>query len=105
MPVKVAISHTGGNLTQNIARWGTQAGVTVTSEEDVANATEASMVDGIRSLNVMFEGPEKAVGGTIIPSGSTEGFFWFLKIDGPTASVAKILPEFEAFVASVKFVE
>ncbi len=105
MPVKVAISHTGGNLTQNIARWGTQAGVSVTSEEDVANATEASMVDGIRSLNVMFEGPEKAVGGTIVPSGSTEGFFWFLKIDGPTAAVAKILPEFEAFVASVKFVE
>lgn len=103
--VKIAISLTGGDLTQNVLRWAGQAGVEITTDEELRAAVQRILVDEQDAASVNFPGPEKCVGGVILASTSTPGFFWFFKIDGPTAAVAKIRPEFDAFVETVEFVE
>jgi hypothetical protein len=103
--VTVAISHTGGDLTQNILRWAGQAGVEITTDDELRAVVERILVDDQDAASVNIPGPEKCVGGVILASTSARGYFWFFKINGPTAAVAKFRPEFDAFIETVDFVE
>jgi hypothetical protein len=104
--VRISVATSGGSLNDNLMRWGAlQAGLPLTTEDELAGYTEEVLVGGIPSVRAMFEGVEESVGGVIVPMSDGSGFSWFFKINGPPAAVEKVRAEFDAFIASLESVE
>lgn len=103
--VRISMATSGGSLVENLARWAGQAGIPIRSEDDLDRYVSTATVGGHPADSVMFEGAQESVGGAIVSDPAGSGYSWFIKINGPPAAVEKVRDEFDAFVATLEFVE
>ncbi len=89
----------GGELA-NVNRWRGQVGLEPTDEAGVAASRKSIKAGDLDAHCFFLDGAERAMAAAIVKNGDTS---WFLKLTGPIATVTKERPNFEAFIASVRF--
>jgi hypothetical protein len=98
--VEVALSAfpgQAGGLLSNVNRWREQIGLAGLTEDELFDAVETDLIDGVALATMDMTGDQRLLGAVLAPG---DGQSWFIKATGEPDAMDQLKPEFEAFARS-----